>query len=369
MIKSKLEKWGVDLKLVGWLAAFYTLFNIVYLTKIAYLRSTAEEPPTNSLLSVIVDILIFDWIVVIFYMTLVSISTKRLIKKKFSWIKIFLLHIFFSLFIGLVIRMIADLYNVVTGKLGLTDYDMSYSLRRFVYVMDLNFLIYFAMIFMIYFYYYLKQVKQSERLQAELKTQLVDSRMKVLQSQLQPHFLFNTLNTVSGLICINGKKAQDMVADLSSFLRLVLYSNDEHFIKLREELGTLEYYLNIIRVRFSEDLKITKDIDISLLSTKVPPLLIQPIIENSVKHGYSRHHPNLTICLSIKRRNGKIDILISNNGNLLTEKFDNLLLKGVGLQNMKERLTNLYGDNFTFTIQNEKTMTGVETHIQIPISY
>jgi LytS/YehU family sensor histidine kinase len=246
------------------------------------------------------------------------------------------------------------------------EYQVEESFTRFMIVVDLNFLIYFAMTFIIYTYYYVKQVKEAEQHRAQLETQLVNARMKMLSSQLQPHFLFNTLNSIAVLADLDKEKAKDTIVDLSDFLREILYSGDENVIPLERELRTLEYYLNILNVRFSDHLKITQEIEEDLLSKKVPALLLQPILENSIKHGYSYEHTDLEINIRIYSEKNEIVIEVINDGAGLTEEQEELMKKGKGLANINARLANLYGTNYSFTIRNKKEGTGVETVVRIP---
>jgi LytS/YehU family sensor histidine kinase len=262
--------------------------------------------------------------------------------------------------------MIIDLYALATGTMTYEDYSIHSSFYRFMAVIDLNFLIYFAMVSIIYTYYYIKVVKQSEKQQHQLKTQLVDTRMKMLSSQLQPHFLFNTLNSIAVLTDIDASKAKDTIADLSDFLREILYDNDTHTIALEKELRVLKYYLNILKVRFSDHLVITQEIDDTLLSKQVPALLLQPILENSIKHGYSYNHTDLEVNITIFSEGNHLVIKVENNGALLRVSHGVLLKKGMGLANINDRLSNLYGKDYFFEISNNSDGTGVQTLIKIP---
>lgn len=358
----------VDVKLLSLLALFYAVFDVVYIVKQAYIRNFIwKEPPMISWGRFLFDYVFFDWVLVVSFMSLVAISTKTMIRRKFSWRKIFAIHIVLSLFIGLFIRGVGDLYSIATGAMATSEYNLQKSLNSFFLVLDLNFLIYFAMIFIIYSYYYLGQVRDAEQKQAVLETQLVNARMRILTSQLRPHFLFNTLNCISSLTEIDFKQAQNTIADLSEFLRRILYGSDAHSITLKEELKTLDFYLNILRVRFSENLIIEKNIDPNLLNEKIPALLIQPLIENAVKHGYSHRHLNLKVILAIYFEQGFMYLKIENNGKILTQNIDELTAKGIGLSNIRERLKNLYGTDHKFTVRNKRDLTGVETIIGVPL--
>ena len=194
----------------------------------------------------------------------------------------------------------------------------------------------------------------------------MNTRMRMLSSQLQPHFLFNTLNSIAVLTDLDSNKAKDTIADLSDFLREILYHSDRNRISLDEELRILEYYLNILNVRFSDHLSIKKDIDNSLLLKKIPAMLLQPMIENSIKHGYSYDHTNLHILIKIREEKGCLIIKVENDGEPLKLTHKELLEKGVGLRNIDDRLRNLYKEKYVFEIRNRVDGNGVETLVKIP---
>lgn len=356
----------IDLKLVLLLGGFYALFNVVYINKIAYFRHWFPKPNMEPWKEILLYNILIDWVIVVAYMTLIAISTRRLLSKNYSWVKIISIHTILSILIGLIIRLVFDLHSILSGHMDAQDYQFQESIHRFMNVVDLNFLIYFAMVFIIYTYYYLRQVKEAEAQRNLLETQLVNTRLKMLSSQLQPHFLFNTLNSIAVLADLDPLKAKDTIADLSDFLREILYSSDTNQIPLERELRTLEYYLNILAVRFSNDLKIRKEIDENLLQCKVPALLFQPLIENSIKHGYSYDHPELEVLISVKEDGGELWIKVENNGAALSQSSEELMRKGVGLANINDRLKNLYGKEYSFEIRNKSDGNGVETLVRIP---
>ena len=360
-------KKNVNLKLVLLLAAFYTLFDFVYLAKIAYVRNFIAKEVQESWAEIIIYYVLIDWIIVISYMTFISISTKRLLDKKYSWVRIFIVHTILSILIGLVIRFVFDIQGILMGSFSIEQYSFKESIDRLILVMDFNFLIYFAMVFIVYTYHYLKRVKESEKQKNLLETQLVNTRMQMLSSQLQPHFLFNTLNSISVLVEMDAKKAQNTIADLSDFLREILYSGDHYLVPLKKELRLLDHYLNILSVRFSDHLKVEKKIEEGLLQHQVPSLILQPIIENSVKHGYSYNHTDLTIGVNIYSEGDCMVIKVENNGESISQTPEELMQKGVGLLNIKDRLNNLYRNEYFFEIRNRNSIPGVETLIKIPL--
>ncbi len=366
-MKALARKKDLDLKLVLLLAGFYTFFNLIHIAKSAYLRNYYPEDIFQPWHEFLLEQVAIDWLTVVAYMTLIAISTKRLLNKRYSWAKIITIHTVLSLFLGVLVHFIYDLSRILSGKISPTEFQIEESVRRFMSVIDLNFLIYFAMVFIIYIYFYVKQVKESRKQRNILEGQLVNTRVKMLSSQLQPHFLFNTLNSISVLVDMDAAKAKDTIADLSDFLRESLYSSHDNEIPLEKELRTLEYYLNILNVRFSDHLQIRKEIDKKLLSQKVPAMLLQPLIENSIKHGYSYEHPNLEILISVQAEADCLVIKVENSGQALGLSQHELLQKGIGLSNINDRLENLYGKDKFFEIRNKADGSGVETIIKIPL--
>ncbi len=360
----------VDRNLILLLAGFYTLFNVVYLVKKAYFRSQFPGMDTEPWSDFLLYTVLTDWVVVMAFMTLIAISTKKLLSLKYSWTRIISLHIFLSIIIGVFIHIVFLFVGFLSGYIDLAAYDFEISIQSFMSVVDLNFLIYSSMILMIYTYYYIKRVKKVEKQRSLLESQLVKAKMKMLSSQLQPHFLFNTLNSIAVLTELDAPKAKDTIADLSDFLREILYSGDSNFIPLEKELNTLKHYLNILEVRFSEDLKIESCIDERLLKVNIPAFIFQPLIENSIKYGYSYDHPELVVKYSVCKENNKIVIKVENNGAPLLKPPGMLMENGIGLSNIKDRLKNIYGDNFVFRIGNKEIVNGkipgVETIIIIP---
>ncbi|MBT8295358.1 MAG: histidine kinase, partial [Gramella sp.] len=172
--------------------------------------------------------------------------------------------------------------------------------------------------------------------------------------------------SIAVLTDMDTKKAKDTIADLSDFLREILYNSDRNRISLDEELRILEYYLNIVNVRFSDHLTIQKEVDENLLLRKVPAMLLQPVIENSIKHGYSYDKTDLNIMVSVFQEDKFLVLKVENDGALVSESHKDLMKKGVGLKNINDRLRNLYKDKYFFEIRNKKDGSGVETLIKIP---
>ena len=360
-IKKAYKKY-FDVRLTIILTIFYSICMVLYILKTSYFL-WVNHGGKNVGERLLLDLYLLDWIIFISYMHLIAYTTRYLIEKKISWLKIAVIHFAFSFVIGVLLQVATGLYVASQGPER--TFDLEKGINSFVYFLDETFLIYFSMVFIIYSYYYMKRTKTGEANQLMLQTQLANSQMKMLISQLQPHFLFNTLNCISGLIRFDAKKAEDTLADLSNFFREVLDIQDSNFITVKKEMEILSHYLNILEVRFSEHIVIKQHVEEQLLYEEVPSLLLQPIIENSFKHGFSHSRDHLVVEISITSEEEYIILKVSNNGTLLKES-SSPICEGLGLSNIRERLKGIYDSDYLFQIRNKKDLSGVETKIKLP---
>lgn len=195
---------------------------------------------------------------------------------------------------------------------------------------------------------------------------LLKARMDALSSQINPHFLFNTLNTVSALIRIDPDSARGVVLKLSNILRRLLRKH-ETFVPLREELQFIDDYLDIEVARFGRDnLEIVKQLGEETLEAFVPSMLLQPIVENCLKHGLAPKLGGGKIQLRTTTRDGRLRIEIEDNGvGISEEKMPHVYVEGIGLSNVRERLRVLYGADFNLDIQSHPG-EGTVIRIDIP---
>lgn len=195
---------------------------------------------------------------------------------------------------------------------------------------------------------------------------LLKARMDALTSQINPHFLFNTLNTVSSLIRFDPDMARGVVLKLSNILRRLLRKH-ETFVPLREELDFIDDYLDIEIIRFGRDkLQVFKEIDPEALDAFVPSMLLQPMIENSIKHGLAPRLAGGQIRIRTRRRNGRLYLEIDDNGiGIPPERLREVYGGGIGISNVHERLRLLYGDQFKMDIRSREG-EGTLISIEIP---
>lgn len=207
-----------------------------------------------------------------------------------------------------------------------------------------------------------RDYRERELQTAQLEGQLAQARLQVLKNQLHPHFLFNTLNAVSELIYENQETAELMIANLSDLLRLALDKMHVQEVSLRQELEFLKKYLEIEQMRFDERLQIKMSIQPDTLDASVPNMILQPLVENSVKHGIAPLADGGTVEISAERQNGDLRLRVADNGIGVGGKQIN---EGVGLSNTRARLAQLYGAEHLFEISPQPG-GGLQIKLQIP---
>src|ERR1017187_7665246 len=192
---------------------------------------------------------------------------------------------------------------------------------------------------------------------------LNEARMAALQRQINPHFLFNTLNSVASLIRTNPEEARKVLYKLSNILRRLLRKH-ENLCPLREELSFIDDYLAIEMVRFGDKLRFIREIDPETLDLLVPSMLLQPIIENSIRHGLSSKVDGGMIRVRSRLSNGRLHVTVEDDGVGIPEaKLATLFGQGIGVSNVNERLKVLFGDDYRMWIDSrlgEGTSTGIE---------
>ena len=173
------------------------------------------------------------------------------------------------------------------------------------------------------------------------------SELKALQSQINPHFLFNVLNTMASLIRTNPEKAREVTIDLSSYLRYNL-DNNVKSVELIKELNQIDTYIKIEKVRFGNKLNILYDVDESLYNFQIPSLIIQPLVENSIKHGILKKRDNGCVKIIIKKIGKDIEVIIEDDGvgieQTIIDNLDKQIKENIGLKNVHQRLKLLYGE-------------------------
>jgi two-component system LytT family sensor kinase len=199
----------------------------------------------------------------------------------------------------------------------------------------------------------------------EQETLLMTARIEALANQINPHFLFNTLQSISSLIRSKPETARMLIVKLSALLRRLLRSQD-HFVTLRDELEAVDEYLDIECIRFGNQLVVEKDIAPDALDRVVPSMLLQPLVENSIKHGFSRKVGPGAITIRSHRENGRAVIEVEDDGmGFFAESLDQPMSSGIGLANVRERLRVIYGATYQLKLSSEPGK-GTRARIEVP---
>ncbi|MEO6393725.1 MAG: histidine kinase [Pyrinomonadaceae bacterium] len=216
-----------------------------------------------------------------------------------------------------------------------------------------DFFIYWAIMGVGYAFDYRERYREREAHAAQLTSQLAQAQLESLKMQLHPHFLFNTLHTIAGLVRTNARApAVDMIAGLSDLLRRALDSAAEQEVPLAEEKKFVELYLDIQKVRFSDRLTVRMEISDDALDALVPNLILQPLVENSIRHGVSSDEAAGVIVVEAFRNQGMLHLKVCDNGPGLQAGWRMEQSGGIGLANTRSRLEHLYGANQRFDVSN-----------------
>ncbi len=208
--------------------------------------------------------------------------------------------------------------------------------------------------------------QERERRAAELEARLTSAKLQALRMQLNPHFLFNTLNSIAGLVYVNPRAADEMLGDLGELLRRSLDSMEEQEVPLAQELEFIGAYLSIEQKRFGERLRLEQSVSDELLKALVPALILQPLVENAIRHGIEpRRGPGL-ISIEAKQEDNHLHLIVRDNGGGSPGADANSSVRrGIGLANTKARLQGLYGQDQSFSFGRAEPQ-GCRVDIRLP---
>lgn len=228
-------------------------------------------------------------------------------------------------------------------------------------------LIYAGVIGICYALDYYRKYREREVVATRLEAQLTQAQLDALRMQLHPHFLFNTLNNIVGLVRDNKNHAAvNMLVGLSDLLRHTLDHSDRQEVELREELNFIKLYLSIQEMRFSDRLQIEFNIDPATTKALVPNLILQPLTENALRHGIARSAASGLVGISSAAEGDQLRLTVYDNGAGLPDNWQLNGSAGIGLANTAARLQQLYDDNHQFDIRN-RDGGGVEVVIVMPL--
>jgi len=305
-----------------------------------------------------------DWYVYALISIPIAAFAKKFPLERNTWKIAVVLHLIGCVVASLVYMVvrtwIAQAQGVAEGKpVGFQATFNTLLIKTYLF----NFLVYWVIVTVSHALQFYRELHERELRSAELEKRLVQARLQALQMQLNPHFLFNTLHSISSLMHKDVDAADRMIARFSDLLRYALESTNEHEVPLRQELDFLRRYLDIEKTRFGRRLETILKISPETLEAYVPNLILQPIVENAIQHGIEPHSKPGNIEITSEKHGDNLVLSVSDNGTGVKDlkSFDG----GVGLTNTRSRLQQIYNEMHRIEFLNRE-QGGLEVRILIP---
>jgi sensor histidine kinase YesM len=291
---------------------------------------------------------------------------RRFPMERQQWRRSLLVHFAASALLGLVTRMVRDVAFLFFALESSSEFSLAKLLLSVYYFFDYGAMMYWLILLIVYAVNYYRRSRENELRATRLEAQLAQAQLQALKMQLQPHFLFNTLHSISALVHKDPLSADKMLARLGDFLRLTLDSAGSQEVSLQQELEFLRCYLEIERIRFQDRLTVEMSVEPEALDARLPNLILQPIVENAIKHGIAPQTRCGQLEIGARRISGTLQVQVVDNGRGLPSTGNGAIVKeGVGLANTQSRLKQLYGTNFRLDLANN-IAGGVKVTLEIP---
>lgn len=304
-------------------------------------------------------------LLVIMFFGILATHLLRNIIKRLNWFQ-YSFESQMLLFFGLTVSAGVIIYvgNTIAGNLfryswqqrGLTDQKTLTFLLPIFLITSIWWLIYFV-------WHYIERSRNSQVDKLKLESTVKELELKTIKSQLNPHFIFNALNSIRALVDENPQRARTAITELSNILRSSMQVEKAETVNLENELDIVKDYLALENIRFEERLKVQYDIDPETLELPIPPMMLQTLVENAIKHGISRTISGGTVVIGSHVRDMHHEITIENTGQIGGEETTG---HGFGLQSTRQRLSLLYGNKASFNIYNKNEAT-VEAKVLMPL--
>lgn len=347
-------KWGL-------IFGCWTVLALMYSSHLYFFHLLRDEKAvwTEGLIEALDDF--YVWAA---FTPLILYLASRFPLKRSSWRTSVLVHIPASLFLSFVQVV---LHTLLDATLLDQDLSINYTTRLFFVLFSRTFhfglLVYCAILAI---NHAIEYYKDRELQTAQMETRLAQAQLQSLRMQLHPHFLFNTLNAISALISQDAQAADQMIARLSELLRMSLANDNAQEVTLKQELEFLNLYLEIEKIRFQDRLTIRMTIDPLCLDAFVPNLILQPLVENSIRHGIARRRGQGLVEIAASVRQGKLCLRVRDNGaGFPTNGSDGVVKEGIGLANTRARLEQLYHTAQRFEL-GSLPEGGAEVSMEIP---
>jgi sensor histidine kinase YesM len=358
---------------------FLTILGIAFFLQAIYADSyemSATKPTTNEIINVFVDRVIaaYLWLLLT---PMIILFAEKISDKKLPYVAILIVHLIagvfftflhipiYSSYIYLVHSSIPWMYSSIFEKMPDVTY-IDYVLNSIARVNHVYRLLYYSIIIAIHFAFdYFRKYTERELRASQLEVQLKEAQIRTLHQQLQPHFLFNTLNGISSLMYKSVEEADTMLTYLGDLLRISLERMNVQEVPLKDDIAFIERYLLIEKTRMGDRLIVKTNFHPDTLDALVPCMMAQPLLENAIKHGVAPNAKQGTITASSWRVAEKLFLQIEDDGSGFSRSLEDNLTKGFGIKNTLERLKILYGNNSSLTFSNKET-GGLRVTLSIP---
>ena len=342
--------------------AIWTIVALFFSTQV-YLMNYAEKQPIRSLQTFLVQAsACYPWALAT---PLVLWLSRRFRIDRSNWTRRVALHFLFGVILCIsLLTLHFTIYMVVMGRGANIS---AFRVFNWVYYnLDRWLLIYGLILVLSHAFNYYQSFRKGELKASQLHTQLVQSQLEALKMQVQPHFLFNTLHSISALLSKDTDGARKMITRLGDFLRLTLENSGSMEVTLQQEIEFLNGYLEIERIRFQDRLTTDIHVDPEVLDVRVPNLILQPIVENAMRHAIGNSTRGRVEITAVPR-NGVVRIEVRDNGpgSQVDRTLEAPRGRGLGLANTRARLAGLYGNSANFELTNDPA-GGLVVALEIP---
>jgi len=263
----------------------------------------------------------------------------------------------------LIISLWLGISGYIAGMIIKDDYYQMIASQLIPVRIIFGILYYIVIVLVYYLLVYYHNFKEKIQYEASVETRYKEAELNALKSQINPHFIFNSLNSISSLTLSDPDKAQEMIVKLSDFFRLTLKNERQHLTTLKNELNFARLYFEIERIRFGEKIQFRLDVPDTLGNVRVPHLILQPILENAIKHGVQESLDAVDVTLSCSKSDDFVFLVLKNH----FDKELNAKGEGIGLQNVRERLKLIYGNSDLLQTKIDKKISQFSVIIRIPI--
>lgn len=275
--------------------------------------------------------------------------------EKGRWLSSLAIHLLASILLATLYPLAYILVLIVTSTSSAPEISPRLHLFFFINAHVFGILTYWIILTIILTLNYYRGYQEQRVGAARLEAQLKEAELQALRMQLHPHFLFNALHSVTALVLKNeNKEAVRMINRLSELLRFAIRDNETHWVPLKQEVQFLDRYLEIEQIRFRDRLTVSMSIETETLNAEIPNFILQPLVENAIRHGIAMQSSSGTITLTANRQNGALYLEVRDDGPGLPDNWKQLSKDGVGLRNTRARLEQLYGSEYSFDLSNGK---------------